>query len=474
MTLRLRETQTIELNLRTRMPFKYGIATLRELPHLILRGAFEIDGQTVEGCAADNLPPKWFTKDPTTSFERDLVDMRAVIAHACELARDSGTTHSPFAFWKSIYDAQLRWARPNYPPLLANFGTSLIERAMIDAFCRATNQTFHHAVATNALQFALGDLHAELANARPRDFLPDEPLRQLVVRHTVGLADPLTRGDIAPGDVLNDGLPQSLEDCIRTYGLIHFKIKLAGDVRQDADRLRRLATVLHANCRNYSFSLDGNENYRTLDGFRELWNGLANDPKLVGFMSRLLFVEQPLHRDAALSDESCGTLLNWNDRPRMIIDESDDTLEALPHALACGYVGTSHKNCKGVFKSIAHACLLAHRSRRENSGRYIHSAEDLTTIGPISLLQDLAVIATLGIPGAERNGHHYLAGLSFFPESVGQEILHHHPDLYHRHEQGFPTLTIRAGALSLNSIIASPFGAAATPAELFARPATAP
>ena len=35
------------------------------------------------------------------------------------------------------------------------------------------------------------------------------------------------------------------------------------------------------------------------------------------------------------------------------------TLDSLPTALALGYVGTSHKNCKGIVKGIANACLLA-------------------------------------------------------------------------------------------------------------------
>ena len=51
------------------------------------------------------------------------------------------------------------------------------------------------------------------------------------------------------------------------------------------------------------------------------------------------------------------------------------------------------------------------------------SGEDLVNIGPVALLQDLAVSATLGVTSIERNGHHYFAGLSAFPSSVGRQML---------------------------------------------------
>ncbi|RIK51103.1 MAG: hypothetical protein DCC57_11005, partial [Chloroflexi bacterium] len=102
-----------------------------------------------------------------------------------------------------------------------------------------------------------------------------------------------------------------------------------------------------------------------------------------------------MHRDVALSEATGQALRAWRDRPPLIIDESDGELHSVHVAQACGYVGTSHKNCKGVFKGIANACWL----QREPSGRGgVLSGEDLCNIGPVALLQDLAVVATLGIP----------------------------------------------------------------------------
>jgi hypothetical protein len=151
-------------------------------------------------------------------------------------------------------------------------------------------------------------------------------------------------------------------------------------------------------------------------------------------------------------------LNDWPGRPSLIIDESDAELDSLPRALALGYAGTSHKNCKGVFKSIANACLLAQRSREEPVRRFIMSGEDLANIGPVALLHDLAVCASLGIESVERNGHHYFAGLSMFPAEVQRQVLEAHGDLYHPSRDGWPTLTVRAGVLQTGSVVDAPFG----------------
>jgi hypothetical protein len=91
------------------------------------------------------------------------------------------------------------------------------------------------------------------------------------------------------------------------------------------------------------------------------------------------------------------------------------------------------------------------------------SAEDLTNLGPVALLHDLAVVATLGIKHVERNGHHYFAGLSQFPESVQRETLRCHGDLYESHADGFPIVTVRDGRIAIGSLLDAPFGVAFEP-----------
>src|SRR5215213_1176354 len=61
MSLRVRATDMRVLPMHTRMPFRYGIATLTALPHLFVRVEAEIDGVSCVGVASDGLVPKWFT-----------------------------------------------------------------------------------------------------------------------------------------------------------------------------------------------------------------------------------------------------------------------------------------------------------------------------------------------------------------------------------------------------------------------------
>jgi hypothetical protein len=144
----------------------------------------------------------------------------------------------------------------------------------------------------------------------------------------------------------------------------------------------------------------------------------------------------------------------------MIIDESDAHLGSCPQALESGYVGTSHKNCKGVFKGVANACLLEHRRRIDPAGRYVLSGEDLCSVGPVAMLQDLAVGANLGLEHIERNGHHYFRGLSMFPAQVQQRTLDTMGDVYERHPGGFATLAVKGGRLRIDSVVDAPFGTA--------------
>jgi hypothetical protein len=459
-TLDHAELFRIELTLR--MPFRYGIATLTALPHVILRATFQMAGARHAGFAADNLPPKWFTKDPARAPADELDEMFAVIRAAVRQAKTIRAA-SPFAFWRELYDAQSAWAIPSgKPPLLAHFGTSLVERALIDAFCRARKTTFAAALRENLFALDLGAMHPALAGSSPRDWLPAAPSRDVFARHTVGLSDPLDASELAPADRINDGLPQTLVECIRAYGLRHFKIKINGETARDHARLVAMARIFQTECRGeFAFSLDGNESFRAVAAFADYMRALMAAPELRALWPRLLFIEQPWHREVALSPAIGALASAWPDRPPIIIDESDGEIGSLASALALGYAGTSHKNCKGVFKSAANACLLAHR--RAAGARVVLSGEDLTNLGPVALTQDLAAAAALGITTVERNGHHYFAGLSQFPAAIQTGVLAQHGDLFVRAPQGWPRVDVRDGRLSLASVNAAPFGVAGEP-----------
>lgn len=457
----------------TRFPFRYGIAAMTRMPHLFVRAEVEVAGRAVEGVSADSLPPKWFEKNPATVFETDdLPRMERSIGHAADAAVSIGLCPHFFAFWQDLYAAQMTWAKEQgMGGLLANFGTSLIERAVLDALARATSLPFHALLRSDALGLDLPALRKGLDAGTLQRLLPAAPLGSIAVRHTVGLGDPLTVADSTERPA--DALPYTLEENLSTYALSLLKIKLGGNPDFDLDRLRRIADLVASTGRPVRFTLDGNEQYHDIDAFRAAWDGFHADPQVRDFLeSGLIFVEQPLHRDFALVDAVGTALQDWRNAPPMIIDEADADLTSLPRALELGYSGTSHKNCKGVIKGLANAALLKQRAA---AGRpALLSGEDLTNLGPVALLQDLAVLAALGIAHAERNGHHYFRGLSVFPDAIGASTLADHPDLYRRLPDGCIALAPVEGRLALASVNAAPFGCLRHPDLNLLREATLP
>ena len=444
---------------RTRFPFRYGIASMTDVPHLFMRTRVTVGGKSSLGLTAEGLPPKWFTKYPATTFEQDLPEMLEVIRHAATLAEQIAKTPvSFFDFWRQLYEQQTIWARSrSIAPLLANLGVSLVERAALDGFCRAAGQPLHNLVAANRLGLALGAIYPELKDWAPGDFLPRTPLEACFLRHTIGLGDALAPDDIPVNERVEDGLPQDLENSIRAYGLRYFKIKLYGAADRDLPRLRELNNLLQRETGGKFFvTVDGNENFQDFAAFREFWEQAAADRALCELWRRILVVEQPVHRDRALSDDAGAALRAWPSRPTLIIDESDGAIGDLTRALELGYAGTSHKNCKGIVKGVANACLLAQRRRAGGLG--LLTGEDLCNLGPLALLQDLAQMALLGIEHVERNGHHYYRGLTLFPAEWQEAALAAHEDLYTRHAQGFATLRITEGKLQLGSVNQAQFG----------------
>jgi len=314
-------------------------------------------------------------------------------------------------------------------------------------------------IGANQLGVRLGDVYPELGSAQPADLLPRSPRRSCFVRHTIGLGDPLTPDDIRPEERVDDGLPQDLETSTRTYGLRYFKAKLRGIPLEDSTRLRGILRVLNLVTEgDFWLTVDGNEHFHDFDAFKDFWKDVSSDSTLSAVSKRTLVVEQPVHRDRALDDGAREAIGGWKDRPPLIIDESDGALGDVPRALETGYTGASYKSCKGIVKGLANACLLA--ARRDRGREFVLTGEDLCTLGPVALQQDLAMMSLLGIEHVERNGHHYYRGLSMLPRDWQNATLELHPDLYARHSLGFACLRIVNGILDLSSTGAAPFGVA--------------
>ena len=299
--IRLEDVRFYMRNVHTRMPFKYGAAVLTAVPilHVVAQGALK-NGTPVQGVAADILPPKWFDKDPAKSYEDNVADLlwaaRAARSAYLDAARSPA---SFFAIWQAGY-AQTVSAGDAHGlnRLTAIHGSTLMERALIDAVGCGVGASYFELLKANILGLDLGAIHPELQGVEPGQVIGDAPLTQLHVRHTVGLADPIVPSDIAPEERLDDGLPQSLADCVESQGLTYFKVKVNGDLEDDLARLAAIAELLDGRDAEYKVTLDGNEQYREMDSLIGLIDALvAEQPRLY---ERILYVEQPLERSVAL------------------------------------------------------------------------------------------------------------------------------------------------------------------------------
>jgi hypothetical protein len=447
-----------ERPLRTRIPFRYGIAVMTDVPHVWLDLEVTMDGKRVTGRAADHLPPKWFTKEAARAVAEEIEEMREVLRQASRHAQGLEAKTVPELI-EEVYRRQAAWARERrLPALLANFGPSLVERALLDAACRARRQTLAQLILAPGFGLQLGHHHPSLSGTTLAAGLPVRPLERVIARHTVGLGDPLGAEDASAEERPADDLPAELPEVIAAYQLRHFKIKVA-EGPGGLERLERVVAVVERETNgHYAATLDGNETFQSVASLREFWAHARERRGLRSLWERLLFVEQPFARSLALGDEVARELPAWSDRPPLLIDESGAEPADLRRALAIGYVGVSHKNCKGVLHGVANACLLAQWRRERPEAAVMMSGEDLCNVGPVALPQDLAVQALLGNESVERNGHHYFAGLSAWPESVQDYVQQAYPSLYDCSKRGWPTLRVEQGAVDLREVNQTAFG----------------
>jgi hypothetical protein len=274
----------------------------------------------------------------------------------------------------------------------------------------------------------------------------------------VGLVDPITAADQPPGGRLDDGLPETLDEVVTAGGHTYFKLKVGGDVGADVARLTAIATVLDRTAEPYHVTLDGNEQYESVEATLALWHAMAATPALRRFTASILFIEQPITRAHALLAD-VGAL--GAARP-VIIDESDASLDAFVEARARGYRGVSSKSCKGFYKSLLNAARCAMWNREAGRATFFMSAEDLTTQPGLALQQDLALVALLGLEHVERNGHHYVRGLAALPAAEQAAWLAAHPDLYTR-DGDLVRLRITHGQVAIGSLVCPGFATAAEP-----------
>ena len=455
----IRSIELFERPVQLRLPFRFGVVTLTACPQAFVRVRIGFsNGREVSGSSAEMMAPKWFDKNLALSNDDNFDQLRAVVQMARSAYLSDSAPATAFGHFARHHGAhQLESSRRGYNPLLASYGPALIDRAILDALCKAEQISFYSAMRLNRV--GLGADHPQFSGFDFPKFLAAlKPAETIEARHTVGLVDSITRADVR--EPVNDGLPQTLDEVIRHYGHRYFKLKVGGQLEQDIDRLSAIAAVLDQSPHPYFASLDGNEQYQDAEAVIELVSRMRAKPALLRMVRSILFVEQPISRTHALEADFRDGRLGFP----VIIDESDGSLDTFVLARERGYAGVSSKTCKGLYKSVLNAARCASWNAQGVAGEpeYFMSAEDLTTQAGLALQQDLALVNLLGITHVERNGHHYVNGMAALPAGEQSAFLAAHPDVYER-SSGAVRLAIRDGRIALGSLACQGYASQAEP-----------
>jgi len=440
-----------------RLPFKFGAATLTRCPQVFVRAT--VDGGahgTAQGWAAELMVPRWFDKRPGLS-QADNVRHLQLALEAAAQAYTRSAPMAAFALFTRHYEALMAHGESaGLTALSTSFGQAVIDRAVLDALCRALGVPVHVAFQRNLVGIEDTPLAGDLRGWNWNGWLARlTAAPHLEARHTVGMLDAL-EGDTEDAA----GLPVSLPAVVRHYGHRYFKIKLGGDPATDLARLDAVLGALDAAAPGHRFSLDGNEQYADMATLQALCTGLRALPRLAARPEALLYIEQPLPRDASMAPALAGLAAP----APLLLDEADGTLDAFPAARAHGWRGVSSKGCKGLYKAVLNRarCDQWNLTARNASDRCFMSAEDLTCQAGLAVQQDLALASLLGLGHCERNGHHYVDGFGDAPTAEQQAFAAAHTDLYETHA-GRPRLAIRDGRIAFESLMQPGFAHVAEP-----------
>lgn len=444
------EIRYSERDVVLRLPFRFGNVTVKSCPQVYARvRARFADGSSAHGCSAEMMIPKWFDKNPALSNEDNFTQLRTALTIARDAYTSDCEARSAWAHFARCYRAVLQAGQDaGLDALVASYGPALIDRAVLDALCLRLGCSASAALSVNAPGVAphgtglADDLDAFSMDA----FMAAQTHqgltgRRIAARHTVGLADAL---DVRAAGTPEDGLPATLTEVVERYGHRYFKLKLSGDAVADVARLGEIARVIERQAD--LITLDGNEQYAHAEQVEEFLDRLDATQVLAGFRRKIAFIEQPLPRARAL-DTDVSAMAK---RMPLLIDESDATIDAFVQGRASGYTGVSSKSCKGIYKSVLNAARCVAWSQA-SSQTFFQSGEDLTMQAGVGVQQDLALVGWLGLSHVERNGHHYVNGMSALPADEQARFGAGHATLYEQ-SAGVTRLRIADGDIDLSSL----------------------
>jgi hypothetical protein len=203
-----------ERPVRLRLPFRFGVVTLTECPQAFAHVRIELPTAAAAwGGAAELMAPKWFDKNLALSNEDNFEQLRSVLRRRAPPTCPTAAPDTAFGHFARHHDPhQAACAARGFNPLLASYGPALLDRAVLDALCRALGVSFYAAVRANLP--GIGGAPRAVRRLRLAAFLAGLQPAAIAARHTVGLVDAITAADLQ--HPVDDGLPETLEQVVAT------------------------------------------------------------------------------------------------------------------------------------------------------------------------------------------------------------------------------------------------------------------
>ena len=155
-TFRVIAIELYERPVALRIPFRFGAATVTHAPQAFVRARIRLadgasGGAEAQGAAAELMIPKWFDKSPQKSNAENVADLRKALANAADAYTSESSSRTAFGHAVAHYRSLLAAGEAaGLHALVASYGPSLIDRAILDALCRALGLSFHAAIRANA------------------------------------------------------------------------------------------------------------------------------------------------------------------------------------------------------------------------------------------------------------------------------------------------------------------------------------
>ncbi|RLS70996.1 MAG: hypothetical protein DWH99_09300 [Planctomycetota bacterium] len=392
-----------------RSPLKFGGRVVKDVT--VFRVALSLEDQNTKkkahGIGEMTMGTAWAwpsaSLTPEMALKTVIVLAERIVAAATSLLADQHPLHlasqiKPIAKRLAEELAASMKLTEAIPDLAIALAVSPLDIALHDAYGRlhAKNSfdCFTHDHVGADLSHFLGE---EFLGKDFSEIIAPKTAPTLFLYHLVGSLDPLSKDDL--NRKIDDGLPETLEDWIRSQQLSHLKIKLTGK-ELDADvgrvvEIDRIASRAFPT-KQFSYSLDFNE-------------ACENEDYVIDFLERLErlnreavpkihYIEQPMGRDLRLRKEV--TMHRVSRLKPVVIDESLTDLEMLRFAKQQGYSGVAVKACKGISDSI----LLSAAAKQWGMKIYV---QDLTCIGGSFMASASLASRIQGVTAVEGNGRQY-------------------------------------------------------------------